>query len=201
MRNNYLCGSYTPLLRGVIHIFMCLLLIQYYSPYYFISFEAYIANIFILFGCIASIVYHNVYCPKYEVFFQNVDHLFVFIHMIAIYILVIKQTLIKYFILCIMTKIVMLASNSLFQNNDYIMSHDYMYKFAMLLLMIFVSGIYYSRIVFSVFLCALCLYVFAGLNYIYTRIYVDMSKIWSAHETFHLFQSLADILLIYHSLI
>ena len=71
MRNNYIGNYPTPLLRGVVHIFLCFWLMQYYSPSYFISIDAYIANILMICGCIASITYHNVYYPKYEAIFQK----------------------------------------------------------------------------------------------------------------------------------
>lgn len=201
MRTRYICGSYKPLLRGIIHILLCLWLMQYYAVSFFLSIEAYVANILIIFGCIASVVYHDVHWPKYEALFQKIDHFFVLLHVVAIYMLTIKHNFVTHIILYVMIIMVTIASYGLFRTNNYLFSRQYYLNFLIMTILTIFSRICFGGVLGNVFCYSLCLYIVAILNYMYTRAYTDGSKIWSAHETYHLLQSIADMILVSNNLI
>ena len=199
MRNNYIGNYPTPLLRGVVHIFLCFWLMQYYSPSYFISIDAYIGNILLICGCFASIAYHDIYYPKYEYLLQKIDHIFVFTRIIAFYLLTTRRNIIKIIILFILLWIFKLVAYNILRKQLYLVSFDYYVKLVLMIIITLMYGIYYHT-VYSIFINISCLYFLAIINYLASRVYIIYSKIWSLHETFHLLQSIADVMLISHNL-
>jgi len=202
-RRNYICGTNTPLFRGIIHIILSFYL-SYHSPYNFNSMSGYIGNLILLSGNIVSIAYHDVYSPKYENLLRKLDHVFVNLRPIGIYLLAVKYCLATQICIGILLSLWLLTSANILFKKDYILSKQYTWIYGIISLVILMFSFLFNNLSYLDLFCICGIYIFAILNYVYST-YKNMkikkdSSIWGNHETFHLAHSLADYLLVQNNL-
>jgi hypothetical protein len=197
-RKSYITGHKTPLLRGIGAFFFCSYLITYgLKLLKYFNLTAIGGYILLLLGHLASVIYHCIYMPKYELFFRKIDLIMVQTHPTALYLFGSNYS----FGLFCQLLLIAYASHKLLTCDKYMYSFTYFSIFIInVIIVIYDLVVNNSFTLFQIFTVGL-FSLLGSICFMHNTFNViNDAKIWGYHEWFHLFIILADLLTIYYAI-
>lgn len=193
-RKSYIDGSITPLCRGILHMIISIL-IGLFSVIYFWQigiFKLFVMTL-ILSSYLLSTILHCIRLPeKLEIIINIIDHIAIHHHIFACIIIFITKELL-FIILCIIF-ILNYYFDALYAYRIgyyYLFTTRHLLHYAVSMLIALVNVINYIKYISNHFLISLIfvgygLYISGQIVYVISKNNTE-NKIWSYHETYHLF--------------
>ena len=204
-RKSYVDGAITPLFRGILHMIVSISMIIFNIMYFWQMGILKIISMMLIFSSyLFSTILHCVRLPeKKEMMVNVIDHIAIHHHIFACLLVFISSELIFY-ILCgiFILNYYVDAFYALKRGYNYLFTTRHISHYVVSMSIALMNAINYIKYLsspFSIFLVfvAYGLYVSGQIIYVINRNNTKENKIWSYHETFHLFVTGGTVVTVY----